>query len=157
LGGQILLLPDNYKEAVILAKKLKKPLIIHSRDATEDAIKILEQEDAKNILMHLFGSRHLLKRVIDNGWSISVGPIVQRSKDHKKLTRDMPIEKIMLETDSPWFGPEGKRNDPTGVIGVVNRIAEIKKLTVEEVDRITTENAIKFLDLKVKTGSDVLS
>ena len=99
--------------------------------------------------MHLFGARHLLKRIIDNDWSISIGPIVQRSKNHKKLTRDTPIEKIVLETDSPWFGPEGKRNDPTGVLGVADRIAEIKKLTLEEVDKITTDNAIKFFDLNL--------
>jgi len=141
---------ELFIEFISLAKELKKPLVVHSRDATEDAIKILEQEDAKNVLMHLFGARHLLKRVIDNAWQISVGPIVQRSKNHKKLTRDMPIEKIMLETDSPWFGLEGKRNDPTAVIGVANRIAEIKKLPVEKVDKITTENAIKFFDLKIE-------
>jgi TatD DNase family protein len=58
-------------------------------------------------------------------------------------------KKILLETDSPWFGAEGKRNDPTAVISVANRIAEIKKLTVEEVDRQTTENAVKFFNLTI--------
>jgi TatD DNase family protein len=140
---------ELFIEFISLAKELNKPIIVHSRDATDDAVKILEQENAKNVLMHLFGDRHLLKRVIDNGWSISIGPIVQRSKNHKKLTRDTPIEKIMLETDSPWFGPEGKRNDPTAVIGVASRIAEIKKLTIENVDKITTENAVKFFGLNL--------
>jgi len=132
-----------------LAKKLKKPIIIHSRDAIDDVVNILEQEEAENILMHLFGARHLIKKIIENNWSISVGPIAQRSKTHKKIIRDMPIENIMLETDSPWFGQEGKRNDPLAVIGVANRIAEVKKITPEEVDRITTQNAIKFFDLKI--------
>jgi len=134
---------------ISLAKKLGKPLVIHSRDSTEDAIKILEKEDAKNVLMHLFGARHLLEKVKNNGWFISVGPIVMRSKNHKKIVRDMPIEKVLLETDSPWFGPEGKRNDSTAVISVANRIAEIKKMTVEEVDKQTTENAIKFFNLTI--------
>ena len=132
-----------------MAKKLKKPIIIHSRDAIDDVVNILEQEEAENILMHLFGARHLIKKIIENNWSISVGPIAQRSKTHKKIIRDMPIENIMLETDSPWFGQEGKRNDPLAVIGVANRIAEVKKITPEEVDRITTQNAIKFFDLKI--------
>jgi len=132
-----------------LAKKLDKPLVIHSRDSTEDVIKILEHEDARNVLMHLFGARHLLTKVIDNGWYISVGPIALRSKKHKKIIRDMPTEKILLETDSPWFGPEGGRNDPTAVITVANRVAEIKKISLEEADKITTENASKFFGLSI--------
>jgi TatD DNase family protein len=140
---------ELFIEFIGLSKELKKPLVIHSRDSMEDAIKILEQEDAKNVLMHLFGARKLLQRVIENNWFISVGPIVQRSKDHKKIVRDMPFDKILLETDSPWFGPEGKRNEPTAVSIVANRIAEIKKTTLKEVDNITTQNSIRFFDLKI--------
>jgi TatD DNase family protein len=140
---------ELFIEFISLAKQLKKPIVIHSRDAVDDVVNILEQEEAMNVLMHLFGARHLVKKIIENNWSISVGPIAQRSKTHKKIIRDMPIENIMLETDSPWFGSEGKRNDPTAVIGVANRISEIKKITPEEVDRITTQNTIKFFDLKI--------
>lgn len=139
---------ELFREHILLAKQLKKPIVIHSRDAIDDTVNILEQEDIKNVLMHLFGARHLVKKIIENDWSISVGPIAQHSKTHKKIIRDMPIENIMLETDSPWFGSEGKRNDPTAVIGVANRISEIKKITPEEVDKITTQNAINFFDLK---------
>ena len=141
---------ELFVELISLAKELKKPIVVHSRDATENAIKILEQEDAKRVLMHLFGARHLLSRVLENNWFISVGPIAHRSKKHKKIVRDTPLENIFLETDSPWFGHEGKRNDPTAVLGVANRIAEIKKLNLNEVDRTTTENSIKFFDLKIK-------
>jgi len=141
---------ELFVELISLAKELKKPIVVHSRDATEDAVKILEQEDAKQVLMHLFGTRHLLTRILENNWFISIGPIAQRSKKHKKIIRDTPLENIFLETDSPWFGPEGKRNDPTAVLGVAKRIAEVKKLTLDEVDRITTDNAIKFFDLKIE-------
>jgi TatD DNase family protein len=141
---------ELFIEFIELSKELKKPLVIHSRDSMEDTINILEQEDAKNVLMHLFGARKLLQKVIENNWFISVGPIVQRSKDHKKIVRDMPFDKILLETDSPWFGQEGKRNDPTTVISVANRIAKIKKTTPEEIDKITTQNTIRFFDLKIK-------
>ena len=141
---------ELFIEHIYLAKRLKKPLIIHSRDSTEDVIKILEQEDAKNVLLHLFGSRNLLERVKQNDWYISVGPIAIHSKNHKKIIRDMSIERILLETDSPWWGVEGKRNIPTAVIDVANIISEIKKLSVKEVDDITTRNAIKFFSLNVK-------
>ncbi len=136
-------------EHISLAKDLKKPLVIHSRDSSEDMIKILEQEDAKNVLMHLFGARHLLNRVKDNDWFISVGPIAIRSKTHKKIIRDTPIEKILLETDSPWWGLKGKRNNPTAVLQVADRVARVKKLDIKEVDEITTRNAVGFFGLKV--------
>jgi TatD DNase family protein len=140
---------ELFIEHISFAKELKKPLVIHSRDSTDDVIKILEQEDASDVLMHLFGARNLLSKVKENGWYISLGPIAIHSKTHKKIIRDMPIEKIMLETDSPWFGLEGKRNLPTAVLDVANRISEIKKIDVKEVDKITTQNAVKFFSLKL--------
>jgi len=140
---------ELFIEHISLAKELKKPLVIHSRDSTDDVIKILEQEDAKNVLMHLFSAKNLLNRVKDNNWHISVGPIAIHSKTHKKITRDMPIEKILLETDSPWFGPEGKRNLPTAVLDVANRISEVKKIDVKQIDEITTQNTTKFFGLRV--------
>jgi TatD DNase family protein len=140
---------ELFIEHISLAKNLGKPLVIHSRDSTEDAIKVLEQEDAKNVLMHMFGARYLLNRVKENGWYISVGPISIHSKTHKKIIRDMPIEKILLETDSPWFGPEGKRNIPTAVLDVAKRISQVKKLDVKEVDEITTRNVVKLFGLNI--------
>jgi len=140
---------ELFIDHIALAKELKRPLVIHSRNSTEDVIKILEQEDAKNVLMHLFGKRSFLNRVKENGWYISVGPIAIRSKTHKKIIRDMPIEKTLLETDSPWFGPEGKRNVPTAVLDVANRISQVKKIDIKEVDKITTRNAIEFFGLSI--------
>jgi len=140
---------ELFIEHIALARNLKKPLVIHSRESTDDVINILEQEDAKNILMHLFGKRHLLNKVKENGWFISVGPIAIQSKTHKKIIRDMSIEKILLETDSPWWGAEGKRNDPTAVLQVADRVARIKKLDVKEVDKITTRNAVEFFSLTI--------
>ncbi|MCX8194421.1 MAG: TatD family hydrolase, partial [Candidatus Pacearchaeota archaeon] len=99
-----------FKKMIALAKRTDLPLVIHSRDATEDTIKILEQEDmkGKKVLMHLFNERRLLQRVIENGWLISIGPGIKKSKDIRKIARDAPINKILLETDSPWFAQEGQ-------------------------------------------------
>ncbi|MEM5791005.1 MAG: TatD family hydrolase [Candidatus Aenigmatarchaeota archaeon] len=134
-------------KSIDLAKKLDLPLIVHSRDAYEESIKILEQENAKKVLLHMFGANHLVKRVIENGWFISMNTIVLKSKKHKKVVRDIPLEKIMLETDSPWLSPSGGRNTPLSVKIVAEKIAEIKKVSFEEVDKITTENAIKFFSI----------
>lgn len=143
---------ELFIEAINFAKELKLPIVIHSRDAYEETVKILEQEDAGKVLMHMFGANQLTKRVIENGWNISMNTILLKSKNHKKVVRDTPIEKLMLETDAPWLAPEGfgsKRNDSTAVKFVAEKIAEVKKVDLEEVDRVTTENAIRFFELDI--------
>jgi len=138
---------ELFIEFIAFAKELNLPLVVHSRAAYDEAVKILEQEDAKQVLLHMFGANHLVKRVIENDWYVSMNTIVLRSKKHKKVVRDVPMEKLLLETDSPWLGLEGKRNDPLSVKIVAEKVAEIKKLSFEEIDKITTKNAIEFFNL----------
>jgi len=142
---------------IALADQLLLPLVIHSRDAVETVVDILEKYKTKSVQMHMFTKRSLLKRVIDNGWFISVNTLLLRSKNVKKIVRDCPLEQLMLETDSPWLGidKDGKiktkykvRNEPIAVRLVAEKIAQIKKINIENVDRQTTENAIKFFNLK---------
>lgn len=150
-------------ELIKLAKELNLPIVIHSRNgkdeakAVEDAIGILEQEDAQRVQMHMFTSRGLLQRVLDNGWMVSINTLLLRSKSVKKIVRDSPLEQLMLETDAPWLAvgedgtiknPKEKRNEPTAVKLVAEKIAEIKKLSLEKIDEKTTDNAKKFFNLK---------
>jgi TatD DNase family protein len=147
---------DLFVRLIELSKGLKKPLIIHSREAYEETLKILEQQNAKEVDMHMFGDHHLTKRIVDNGWFISINTIILRSKSHKKIARDCPLERLMLETDAPWLSPkkllEGmdSRNDPTSIKVVAEKIAEIKKLRFEEVWKKCGENAIKFFKLPIE-------
>ena len=144
---------ELFIQLIELSKEIKKPLIIHSRDAYEDCVKILEQEDAKEVDMHMFGDHHLTKRVVDNGWFISINAIILKSKSHKKIARDCPIEKIMLETDAPWLSPKKlldgieERNDPTSIKIVAEKIAEIKKISFNDIWKKCGENAIRFFKL----------
>ncbi len=136
-----------FRAFISLSKELGKPLVIHARDASEDAVEILEQESAENVLLHMFGEHRLLKRVVDNGWFISLNNIVLRSKKHRKIARDIPLERMMTETDAPWLSPEGGRNTPLSVGSVIRKVAEIRKTTPEEIDSATTENAVRFFSL----------
>jgi TatD DNase family protein len=144
---------QQFIQFIHFANDLKKPLVVHSRNAYEEVVKILEQEDAKQVLLHLFGDNKLVGKLVDNKWYVSIGPIVLRSKKHFQITRDMPIEFLLTETDAPWNAPEifleGKkvRNDSTSIKIVIERISEIKKLSFNDIDKITTENAIKFFNL----------
>jgi TatD DNase family protein len=138
---------ELFAKHIELAKELKKPLVIHARDAFEQAIEILTDFDAKDVCMHMFGAHHLLKDVIGNGWYVSLNTILERSKKHKKIARDVPIENLLLETDSPWLGPGGKRNDPTSIKQVAKKIAEIKKMDFESVWKTCGQNAARFFKL----------
>jgi TatD DNase family protein len=139
-----------FLEFISLSKELELPLVIHSWDACEEVVKILEQEDAKQVLLHMFEDNKLVKEVINNGWFVSINAIALKSKKYKKVVRDMPLEQLMLETDAPWLAPEGfgSRNDPTAVKIIAEKIAEIKKIGFEEVWNKCGENAVKFFNLK---------
>ena len=142
---------ELFVQLISLSKELRLPLVIHSRDAYEDTVKILEREDAKSVMMHMFGANQLTKRIVENGWYVSMNTIVLKSKKHKKVVRDTPLPQLLLETDSPWLAPIGfgsRRNDSTAVKFVAEKIVEIKKTSSEEVDNTTTENAKRFFQLR---------
>jgi len=144
---------ELFIKLIQLAKKLDLPLIIHSRDASDDTINILEKEGMKNkkVLMHLFVDKKNLQKVIGNGWMISIGPGISRSKDIRKIARDAPLSSILLETDSPWFAQEGQKyGTPLNVQVPLEKIAEIKHLSIAEVEKQTDLNAISFFNLKIK-------
>lgn len=145
-----------FERFIALAEQLQLPLVVHSRKATEDAINILEERKTKAVQMHMFTTRSLLNRVVENGWLISVNTLLLRSKTVKKIVRDCPLEQMMLETDSPWLGigEDGNikpknvvRNDPTAIHLVAKKIAEIKRIDLEAVDTQTTSNATKFFNI----------
>lgn len=149
-------LRDKQKELFIkfinLSKELNLPLVIHSRDAYLDTIVILEQQGmkGKKVLLHLFPDHKLVGKIIENGWNVSIGPSIQRSKGIRKLARDLPIENIMTETDSPWFGEGEERGLPTNTFKAAEKIAEIKGISMAEVEKQTEKNAIAFYGLKLK-------
>jgi len=128
------------------------PLIIHSRDACLDTVVLLEQNDMKGrkVLLHMFADKNLAERVANNGWMVSIGPSIQRSKGLRKIARDIPIQNLMTETDSPWFGEGEERGLPTNTFKAAEKIAEIKGISIEEVEKQTEQNAISFYGLKLK-------
>ena len=137
---------EMFRRFIRLAKELNKPLVIHCRDAFEDTIKILEEEKADRVMFHLFGDKKSCSKILDNNWFISIGPLLLRSKTIKKIARFMPLNRIMLETDSPWFG-FGERGTPLNVIKTSEKIAEVKKITSEEVGEQTDLNAKNFFNI----------
>jgi len=129
-----------------LAKKLNKPIVIHSRDAREDTFNILEKHaSGMKILLHCYSYSNAdeIGRVIKNNWSVSIGPGILKSKSVRKSAKKIPLNLIMLETDSPWFG-FGARGTSINVYKVAEKIAEEKRISQEEVIKQTNLNTKKF-------------
>jgi TatD DNase family protein len=135
---------------VSLAGELDLPLSVHSRSAGHHAVDLLEAAGARRVCMHAFdGSAKHAARAADLGFLLSVPPSVVRSQQKQKMVRRLPLSAMMLETDSPVLGPDRElRNVPANVTVAATAIAEIKGCSVEEVHRVTSENAYRLFRLE---------
>lgn len=118
------------------AKKMDKPLSIHSRKAEKDVVDILESSSLKKkqIIMHCFsGKKGLIKKVSDNGWNFSIPTNIVRAENFQSLVRNINISQLLTETDAPWLSPfKDKPNEPAFVLESVKEIAKQKNMDVEE-------------------------
>jgi len=125
---------NNFERLVKLAFELNKPIIVHSRKAEKECIEILEELKAKKVIMHCFsGNFGLVERIKNNKWYFSIPAIVTFSEHFQKLAKEVPIEQIFCETDSPFLHPEKKmNNEPALVVEGYKKIAEIKGISLRE-------------------------
>lgn len=132
-----------------ISKELNLPVVLHSRDAEEDVFKLICENNIKQAVFHHYsGSMTLAKKIIENGYYISIPTIIKTSKNLKKIGRTFPLDRLMTETDSPFNSPTQERtNYPYNVKLTLMKIAELRNESFEEVDRATTENAAKFFGL----------
>ncbi|MCM3774067.1 TatD family hydrolase [Priestia aryabhattai] len=146
---------DVFRRQIRLARKVNLPIIIHNRDATEDVVKILKEEHVEEVggIMHCFtGSIEVAKQCMDMNMYISFGgPVTfKNAKKPKEVATELPLDKLLIETDCPYLTPHpfrGKRNEPGYVSYVAEQIAELKGITYEELADITTANAKKLFGI----------
>lgn len=124
-----------FSELISLAEKIKKPVIVHSRKAESDVVDILGSSGLKKVVLHCFcGKFELVKKAADNGWYFSIPPNVVRDAHFQKLAKEVNINQLLSESDAPYLGPKvGERNEPSNVIYVIKKIAEIKGFDEKEV------------------------
>lgn len=139
---------------LLLAQKYYLPVIIHCRDAFEDLFSIMgEFYKSKKAILHCFtGKVEEAKEAINRGWYISFSGIVtfKNSNNLREVVNEVPIDKILIETDSPFLAPQtnrGKKNEPAFVIEVAECIAKVKGMDLKEVARVTTDNAMKIFSI----------
>jgi TatD DNase family protein len=141
---------ENFHKFIELANELSLPLVIHSRDAEQEVIRIIKEKDI-NALLHCFsGSVEQAENAVSFGCLISIPTNIIYSKQKQILAKKIPLESIVLESDAPFLSPIPKtRNVPVNIKLSVEKIAEIKNVDLERVGKITTRNAIEFFNLKL--------
>lgn len=140
-----------------LAKELNLPVIIHSRDAAKETYDIMKEQKAEEIggVIHCFSySLEMAEKFLDMGFYLGIGGVVtfNNAKKLKEVVTQVPIEKLVLETDCPYLAPvpnRGKRNSSLNLCYVVEEIARLKEISEEEVIMKTRENAKKLYRLNV--------
>ena len=138
-----------FRQQIQMAGQVDLPIIIHNRDAHVETVEILREETAGTLrgVMHCFsGDVKVAKQVLDLGFFISVTGVVTfpKAKVVKEVVRYVPLERLLIETDSPFLSPvpyRGKPNEPARVVHVAEEIARIKEVPLEEVAQCTSANA----------------
>lgn len=139
---------DRFRRHIAASKETKKPLIIHMRDATEDTLKILKEEKADEVggVMHCFVEDwEVAQRALDLNFMISFSGIVtfKNALALQHVAQNVPQDKMLVETDSPYLAPvpyRGKSNQPAYVVQVAEKIAELREISIDDVADITTKN-----------------
>ncbi|MCS7215090.1 MAG: YchF/TatD family DNA exonuclease [Thermodesulfovibrio sp.] len=137
-----------------LARDIGLPVVIHSREAFDDTISILKENNINKGVMHCFsGSLSQAKKAIKLGFFISISGVVtfKNAKKIKEVAKYVPDDYLMIETDAPYLAPEpmrGKRNEPAFLSYTAKALAELRGITIEDIDRITTLNANRLFKIE---------
>ena len=136
-----------------LAREVKLPVIVHERDAHEDGMAIVKEFPDVTGVFHCYsGSAEMARQLVDLGWYIGFTGVLTFKNARKAIetAESIPLERIVLETDCPYMAPEpfrGKRNDPGYIYRMAEKLAEIRGLSVEEIQDITTENGKRLYQI----------
>ncbi|HOF50351.1 MAG TPA: TatD family hydrolase [Candidatus Colwellbacteria bacterium] len=148
---------EIFSAQIKLAEEAGKPLMVHCRDAYPDLIEILRSERSRLLpdrpgISHFFtGSLKDAETLLEMGFSFSFGGAVTFAGNYDEVLRRIPLDCLLLETDAPYVAPvpfRGERNEPSFVVHVAEYIAKVKGLSLEEVARETTENALRIFAIR---------
>ena len=146
---------DSFKKHIQVAKKLNKPLIIHTRDAQEDTLAILKSEGAEAVggILHCFTETwEMAKQALDLGFYISFSGIVtfKSASALREVAKLVPDDRFLIETDAPYLAPvphRGKENQPAYVVEVAKHLASIRGQSVDTIAKLSTDNFNRLFNL----------
>lgn len=143
-----------FKKQIDLANKHNLPIVIHDRDAHQETMAVLtKQAQGKKVVLHCFsGDLPMAEWCVEQGFYFGIGGVVtfKNASLLARVVKEIPLQNILLETDSPFLTPHpfrGKPNEPKYIPFIAQKIAQLKEITVEEVARVTTENARYFFGI----------
>jgi TatD DNase family protein len=152
----------SFRTHIAASRETGLPLIVHTRDADEDMADILEDEMGKGAfpgVLHCFSSgRRLAERALNMGFYISISGIVtfKNAQDLRDIVKDVPVERILVETDAPFLAPipnRGKRNEPAFVTNTAAKVAELKGLDNQALSAASTENFFRLFSMAKRPAS----
>ncbi len=145
---------ESFTRHLLASKQVAKPVIVHTRDAREETIKLLKlhQTDSAGVLHCFTETWEMAKAAMEFGFYISFSGIVtfKNAADLREVVKKIPLDRILVETDSPWLAPvpyRGKQNEPKNVYEVAQSVADIKGIKIDELAEITTDNFFKLFKL----------
>lgn len=143
-----------FREQLRLARELDLPVIVHTRDAEDDTVAILKEEGATHGVIHCFtGTTALAEATLAMGFHVSFSGVVtfKRSEELRATAKVVPMERLLIETDSPYLAPpphRGKRNEPAYVVKIAETLAELHGVGLAELAERTTENALRLFNIR---------
>ncbi len=142
---------DYFRKWISLARSLRLPLVVHSRSAGKYAIEIVVEEGYDRVLLHAFdGSSGWALKGASYGMYFSIPPSVWFSRQKQNIVKVLPLESLMLESDSPVLSPiRNTRNEPANILYSARKISEIKRVSFEKVIEVTSTNAMEFFGIKL--------
>lgn len=143
---------EVFRKQLEIAERLNIPVIIHSRDSINETYEILKEYKVRGIIHCFSGSLEMAKKFIDIGFLLGIGGVVTfKNSNLYKVIEDVSLDNIVLETDSPYLAPEpnrGQINESSNILFIAEKIALIKNISIDEVAKVTTNNAFKLFDLQ---------
>lgn len=141
-----------FREQIRAARRLSLPLIVHTREAEEDTFRVLAEESAGDtgVVLHCFtGNRAMATRALDLGWFLSLAGIVTfpRANELHEVAKMVPLDRLLIETDSPFLAPvphRGSRNEPARVVHVAEAVAALRGTTAGDIAEATRDNFVRL-------------
>ncbi len=135
-----------FKKVIELAKELDKPLVVHARLAEAEVLKLVRSVDT--VIYHCYsGSVETMREILDMGYYISLATLVCFSKHHQILAEAVPLESLLLETDSPFLSPRKGRNEPAFIVDSIPVVAQLKNMDPAEIAKSATKNARRAFNI----------
>jgi TatD DNase family protein len=137
---------EVFREQLRLAAAAQKPVVIHTREAWEDTLSLIDERPLKALVMHCFtGGEEEARQCLDRGFYLSFGGVLTfpKAENVRQAARVAPDDRLLVETDAPYLAPvphRGKRNEPAFLVDTVRKLAEVRGVAVEQMAELTTRN-----------------